>query len=70
MSKEEVYFIEVDQNGCSHCGAKRTWCVIGPGDVALGMTFESEEEASDLAEFMNLAYDQGFAAANVKKDQS
>jgi hypothetical protein len=35
-SADDPYFVEVDSNGCSHCGAGRTYCVIGPDGVASG----------------------------------
>ena len=61
--REDPYFIEVDTNGCAHCGARRTWTIVGPDDVAIGRSFEDEESASDLAEDMNRAYWQGVEAA-------
>lgn len=59
---EDPYFVEVDQNGCTHCGAKRTWCVVGPDGCALSTIYEDEEDASDLACSMNEAYASGLSA--------
>jgi len=63
---EQPYFIEVDNNGCPHCGATRSWVVIGPDGCALGITFGHEEDAEDLADNMNTAYWQGMNAAITK----
>lgn len=60
---EDPYFIEVDSNGCSHCGAGRTWCVVGPDGMASSTSYEDEDEASKLAERLNEAYWHGVGAA-------
>ena len=56
------YFIEVCENGCSKCGADRTWDVIGPDGVALSQSYHDEEDASWLAEQLNDAYFAGRVA--------
>lgn len=53
---EDPYFVEVDANGCGHCGAGRQWTVVGPDGVAIGQSFEDEEIADDIASYMNQAY--------------
>ena len=63
---DEPYFIEIDQNGCPHCGAGRTWCVIRPDGVALGQAFGEEEDAAYLAESLNIAYHIGLTQRAVK----
>ena len=57
--QEEPYFVEVDENGCSHCGAGRTYTVIGPDGVAFGQSWESEDDASGMAEILNEAFYRG-----------
>ena len=52
----EPFFIEVDDNGCKHCGRGRTYTIIGPNDVGLGTSYEDEEQASELCEMLNGAY--------------
>lgn len=56
------YFIEVDANGCSKCGAGRSWTVCGPDDVWLSTSYEGpegEEQAEWLADILNAAYFAG-----------
>lgn len=60
MEKKELpYFVEVDSNGCGHCGAGRTYTVIGPDGVAAGTSWENEEDADAYADAMNEAYAHG-----------
>lgn len=68
-TEREPYFIEVDTSGCQHCGAKRTWTIVGPDDVAIGRSFEDEETARDLAADMNTAYYAGRASAMLNIDK-
>lgn len=53
------YFIEVSTNGCAKCSAGRTWTIVGPGDVGLGIEYEDEERAAELADMLNEAFFQG-----------
>lgn len=57
--EDDPYFVEVDQNGCAHCSAGRTYGIIGPGGVALGQTWDDEEPAQELAGHLNAAFDAG-----------
>jgi hypothetical protein len=57
--REEPYFIEVDTNGCGHCGAGRTWLVVGPDGYGGSQSFEDEEDAAHLAQILNDAYWMG-----------
>jgi hypothetical protein len=59
--EQEAYFIEVENKGCSHCGANRMWRVVGPDGVAMSTIYERDEDAADLAEDLNIAYAAGRA---------
>lgn len=61
-AKDEAYFIEVDNNGCRHCGSERTWVVIGPNGDASSVSFDHEEDAAELADKCNEAYEWGRAS--------
>lgn len=64
---EPAYRVEVDEGGCEHCLGGRTWTVVGPfEDVAIGQSFSRQEDAEDLCEYMNLAFDHG-VTATIKK---
>lgn len=52
------FVVEVDKSGCERCGHGAQWTVVGPGDVAIGQSFEDQELAEEIAEYMN----QGFRA--------
>lgn len=65
--KEEPYFVEVDQNGCKHCGAGKNYTVIGPDGYALSQSWGDEEDASDIAEWLNEAYYHGQGSMKLKK---
>lgn len=58
-TEEEPYFVEVDNNGCSKCGAGRTWVVVNPDGYAGGTSYGLEEDAQDLAEDLNIAFNRG-----------
>jgi len=45
-----------DSDACAHCGSGLRWLVVGPDEVALGISFENEEAAEDLADNMSRAY--------------
>ncbi len=63
--RDDPYFIEVDHNGCSCCGAERTWIVVGPDGRGSSTSFESEDDASDLAENLNIAFHLGRESART-----
>lgn len=58
-NEEEPYFVEIDNNGCSKCGAGRTWVVVDPDGYAGGTSYGLEEDAQDLAENLNIAFHRG-----------
>jgi hypothetical protein len=61
----EPYFIEVDNPGCAHCKAERTWDVIGPDSTALSTSYGDEEDASDIADICNSAFEMGRQSSDI-----
>jgi hypothetical protein len=55
-----------DSRACRDCGHGTHWEVVGPGDVALGRSFGDEEDATEWAELLSLAYEAGRRSANAK----
>lgn len=71
--RDEPYFIEVDSNGCSKCGAGRTWTVCGPDGSWLSTSYEGEEgqeQAEWLADILNQAYWAGKSARELPKKKA
>ena len=74
---DEHYFLEVDTNGCPHCGRGRTWNIIGPDGAALGMRWtesdedresgEPPEDAAMMCEAMNEAFATGQANPQLRE---
>lgn len=56
---DDPYFTEVDDNGCPHCSAGRTWCVVGPDGDRGSTSYEDEDAAIDLADKLNDAFALG-----------
>src|SRR5690242_13232260 len=56
------YRVEVDHDGCERCSCGRTWTIVGPDDYAIGQSFESQEDAEDLARLLNAAHEYAEAA--------
>lgn len=54
--QDEPYFVEVGETGCSDCGAGRTYTVVGPDGVAIGQSWEEEDEAAEMASRLNEAF--------------
>lgn len=52
------YRLEVDDEGCPNCLSHKSWTIVGRDEIALGMTFEDRDEAAELADLLNDAYDK------------
>jgi hypothetical protein len=59
LPHDAPFRVEVDKGGCERCGHGTQWTVVGPDDVAIGQSFEDEELADDIAEYMNQGYRAG-----------
>lgn len=55
----KAYNVEIDDDGCRHCTAGRTWIVVGPDGLGGGTTYGQQEDAEEIAELMNMAYEAG-----------
>jgi hypothetical protein len=53
------YNVEWECDGCSFCHHGRMYTVVGPDDVAIGQSFGDEEDAGDIAGYMNQAHEGG-----------
>ncbi len=50
----------LDYRSCETCGHGTMWTVQGPpDDCQLGESFHNRDQAADIAELMNLAYESG-----------
>lgn len=61
----QAYRVEIDKEGCTKCGAGKIWVIIGPGEMGTGVGYGAEEEADDVAEDLNLAFEEGKKAASA-----
>jgi hypothetical protein len=59
VAEENLYFVEVDSNGCSKCGAGRTWIVVAPDGLGGPTSYRQEEDARERAEDLNIAFARG-----------
>jgi hypothetical protein len=58
-SERVAYRVEQDADGCACCGDGKSWVIVGPDEVALGTSYFHREDADDLAEDLNSAYEAG-----------
>lgn len=65
---EDPYFVEVEANGCPHCGQGRTYRIVGPDDVGTGTIYENDNEASEVADDLNGAYWNGYSVGKIHND--
>jgi hypothetical protein len=63
----QPYFIEVDQNGCTHCGSGRSWIVIGPDGVGGSTSYDDADTAQEVADALNQAFENGVTSTKVCK---
>lgn len=58
------YTVDTAVTGCSHCGAGKTYDVVfrkGKSDeIAESITYEDYDEACDMADMLNDAYQRGY----------
>lgn len=59
---ENAFTVVADTEGCAHCKAGARWTVQGPDWIAIGQSFEREEDADDVADLMNQGYAAGYKA--------
>lgn len=67
MSIDQDFFhIEVDSPGCSHCGASKSWMIIGLDEVACSVVYLSLEHAEEDCDALNNAVHRAFAYARIE----
>jgi hypothetical protein len=59
-----------DSNRCECCGRGRTWEVVGPDGVALGIAYDNQSNADEFADDLSRAYLAGAQAAIKTLQQS
>jgi hypothetical protein len=57
-----AYAVEPESPPCNECGRDNGFVVVGPDGIALGITFDIVDDAEDLADHLNAAYELGRAA--------
>jgi hypothetical protein len=57
--EEKAYTVEIDSRGCSSCGSKAGYTVVGPDGVEECATYNDRGVAEEIADLMNNAYAQG-----------
>lgn len=66
-SEDTPYHIDIDQQGCQTCNAGRTYTIVGPDGVALGLSWDDMNEALEWTDELNAAYNSGLADGKTGK---
>jgi len=65
---EEPYRVEVESDGCGHCGEGKQWAVVyAPSDEMSSRTYSCEDDAEHEADVCNLAFNRGRAARKAQE---
>lgn len=65
----DPYRAVIDEEACPHCDKGETWTVKCPDGTYLGETWgdsDGQANAEEMAEALNCAYKQGYAAARAR----
>lgn len=54
-----AYAVEIDDQGCLHCGTGGWWTVMGPNETAISSSYHNKDDAEYIADLMNAAYEKG-----------
>jgi len=60
----DFYNVVPEDKACSCCEQGATWVIVGPDGVGFGTSYLDEDEAEEIAELMNLAFQAGMEANN------
>lgn len=55
------YQVEVENNGCEHCGNGKSWVIMANG-IAGGTSYSNPDEAQELCELLNNAFKAGIVS--------
>ena len=71
MGKPSMYRVESADDPCTHCGSGATWDVVyKPDEIALGTTYGTKDDAEEIADDLNRAWNAGyFVAAQERLEQ-
>ena len=64
---QNAYRVEVELKGCKCCRAGRTWMVVDPNESAGGTVYGNKEDADEIAEMLNEAFELGRKSAVEQK---
>lgn len=56
------YQVEVEKNGCERCGCGKLWVIVNPEGIAGGTSYSCEDQAIELCDALNRAYEAGVAS--------
>lgn len=59
MADDKKYTVELENEGCPHCGEGKQWMVIDPDGIGGGETYGDHDAAEDVCEMMNDALYKG-----------
>ena len=57
-----AYKVERYNQGCKECGDGATWVIVGPDGVASATSYGDKDQADEICELQNEAYEKGLAA--------
>lgn len=60
----DYYTVECDEDGCESCGAGKSWQVVDGEGVGGGTSYHKREDAEEIADLLNDAYERGKAASS------
>lgn len=59
IEQVEHYTVVLENQGCSHCGAGKMWDIVDSDGFATGTSYGSDEDAQDVCDDMNMAFNRG-----------
>jgi hypothetical protein len=67
MPKQKVFNVEMETMACRCCRQGGRWIVVGPDEVATGVSYGCKEDAEEQAQDLNYAFELGKKYARKKK---
>jgi hypothetical protein len=65
---DDLYFVQVQENGCAHCGAGRMWTIITPDGSEWSQSWGADEDgecpadAHEMCASLNRAFHEGYTS--------
>lgn len=63
IERDQMYTVEIDIRGSSGCGREAGYTVVGPDGVQECAIYNDRDVAEEIADLMNIAYEQGRKSA-------